>query len=368
MFTEFMNKTVGQQFRLKSQKGMFGVEIETEGHGLPAGAITKYFVGKPDGSLRDGMEYVSGVLNRETVYEHVNELRNVLTAVGARINPSYRSSTHIHLNVIDNTFRDVLGMLVMWALIEPIVFRLMPPGRDGSLFCVSSYDSGDAADFTERFCSEISGNFINGFTPRGKYSSLNLTRLGPSDHHALGTLEYRVFPTTMDGVQIQTWCEWLFQMKRQVEGAKDDSFLTLVRYAEQNPVPFLRGIFGELPIPEGEAGDYVDFGARTAYEIARIIDRHLKIVKKVSQKSEVKKGRGLFQGRPEEMFLLDDIIPNVPQIAQEDAPAVPAADFQRARAGLVQAIAATARLEARRVARADARENARRAIAAARGE
>lgn len=277
MFSELMKETVSKQFALKSPKGVFGIEIETEGAGLPPGMITKFFEGKQDGSLRNGMEYVSKVLPADAVAERVDELRACLNTFGARIAPTYRSSTHIHMNFCDRTFRDVLGMTVLWALVEPVVFRLMPPGRDGSLFCVSSYDSGELSDFTDRFCDEIGKGFKhNGFAPRGKYSSLNLTRLGHGHDPALGTLEFRVFPSSLDGTQIQEWCDWLFRMGQIVAAETDDSFLSMVRNAEQNPLPFLTGIFGKLPIPEDEAGQYVDFGARTAYEMARVIDRHLK--------------------------------------------------------------------------------------------
>lgn len=334
MFSEFMNKTIGGHFGLRSPKGMFGIEIETEGVGLPAGGITPHFVGKVDGSLRNGMEYVSNVLPYEVVHERVNELRNSLQKHGARVAPTYRSSTHIHVNFCDRTFRDVLGMTVLWALLEPVVFRLMPPGRDGSLFCVSSYDAGELSAFTDRFCGDIAKNFPGGFQPRGKYSSLNLTRLGPSEHAGLGTLEFRVFPSCLEGEKIQEWCGWLYQMSQVVTKTKDDSFLSMVRYAEQNPVEFLKLIFGGLPIPEYEAGSYVDFGARTAYEMARVIDRHLKSKKNSAKKSKPETEE-LIAGR-RDVLLIDEVIPDAPAApidwaqVEEVGPAQPANPFRRA--------------------------------------
>lgn len=284
MFEERMMTTAAQNFGIRSPRGQFGIEIETEGDRLPAGGVTEAFIGKPDGSLREGMEYVSRVLTYDEVNRCVTELRTVLDQCKAKINPSYRSSTHIHYNMADRTLRDVLGMMVIWALVEPCVFRLMPPGRDGSLFCVSSYDSGELANFTDRFCEQIGNCFGNGFNPRGKYSSLNITRLGPGDGPTLGTIEYRVFPTSLRGDQIATWCTWINRMSEIVSKEEDHSFLSLVRYAEQNPTEFLIRIFGVLPMPDRDAAEYVDFGARTAYEMARVIDVHLK--KKPRKKKE----------------------------------------------------------------------------------
>lgn len=277
MFSEKVKGTVASAFRLASPKGMFGIEIETEGDNLFAGKVTKSFEGKPDGSLRNGMEYVSKVLSFEAIQPAVDELRETLVKQGCGIRPSYRSSTHIHMNYCDKTFQDVLGMMVLWSIVEPVVFRQME-GREGSIFCVSSYDSGELPNYLDLFCKDIAGNFNSrGFQPRGKYSSLNISRLGPSEHHALGTLEFRVFPTTLDGSRIKTWCNWLMNMERLVREQEDGSFLEMVSWSEQNPHALLSAIFGELPfnIPRHMVGDLIDYGARTAYEMARVIAKNL---------------------------------------------------------------------------------------------
>lgn len=274
MFAEKVMHQVGKTFGLRAPKGQFGIEIETEGRGLLPGNVTGFFEGKPDGSLRNGMEYVSKPLLLAQVEPSVIQLRDMLTGLGARFEPTYRASTHIHMNFADKTFRDVLGMIVVWMLAEPLVFKQMPPGRDGSLFCVSSYDSPMAA-WIDRFCENIaSGWEMSGYHGRGKYSALNLNRLGGEE--GLGTLEFRVFPTSMDGPEIAKWCTWLQNMYGLVVKAEDNSFLRLVRWAEQNPIAFCMEVFGRLPCDVNEAGPYVDFGAREAYEVARIVSEHLR--------------------------------------------------------------------------------------------
>jgi hypothetical protein len=276
-FAEKVRKVISKQWDIPIPPGDCGIEIEIEGDGLPQGRITKAFSGKGDGSLRNGAEYVSIPIPRKDVGVEVDRLRAALEKAGSRFQPSYRCSTHIHENYADKTFHDVLGAYVVWALIEPTIFRAIPAGRDGSLFCVPSYDTGDIPGFIERVCKDISNDFRSGFQPRGKYASQNITRLGPGEHHALGTLEYRIFPYSMDGETVQTWCDWLGAIKDVVSEAKDETFLSLVRYAEQNPIPFLSRVFGKCPVPKEDAGSLVDFGARQAYEIARVINAAYKM-------------------------------------------------------------------------------------------
>ena len=267
MFAESINTKIAVQFGLRSPKGDVGIEIETEGQNLPAGKVTGTFTGKEDGSLRNGMEYVSSPIMAKSVTKDVDYLAETLRVTGAIINPTYRSSTHIHVNYCDHTWKHVLGTTIIWALVEPIVFRMMPPGRDGSLFCVSSYDSGDQSAYIDRLCTDIGKGFYNGFNPRGKYSSLNNSRL--SD---LGTLEYRVFPTSLDGQQIQGWVDMCMNI-RELSGT--DDILGFVRDVEQRPLPFLENVFGDLPeLPD--LPQLVDFGARSAYEMASVVVKHLK--------------------------------------------------------------------------------------------
>lgn len=337
MFSEKIKGTVAQAFRLSSPKGQFGIEIETEGVDLPQGKITKTFEGKPDGSLRHGMEYISKVISHEAVEPSVNDLQEALNKYGANIRPSYRSSTHIHMNYCDKSFQDVLGMMVLWSIVEPVVFRQME-GREGSLFCVSSYDSGELPQFIDLFCKDIASNFnLRGFQPRGKYSSLNISRLGPNEYAALGSLEFRVFPTTLDGSRIKTWCNWLVNMARIVREQEDGSFLDMVSWAEQNPHALLTGIFGELPLntPRHMAADLIDYGARTAYEMARVIKKHLSEKEKPERKGLDVKARRLPD--MDRVIIIDDILDG--PVQEEVGPDQAAHPFplavQRIRAGFV---------------------------------
>lgn len=340
MFSEQMNKTVRETFGQKPVKGEFGIEIETEGENLFGGGITKNFTAHEDGSLRRGMEYVSKPIGRKDVIPSVEELKTFLERNGCTFNPSYRSSTHIHHNYLDNTWSDVVGAVIAWTIAEPVVLEAMPPGRNGSLFCMASFDTGDATAALDHFCGQIgSGRLKYAWNYRGKYSAQNLLRLAD-----LGTIEYRVFPTSMDGQQIDKWCGWLSNVKDHAVKAQDRSFLGMVEYAEKNPFNFCASIFdGNPPVDNDRIPALVDFGARHAYELARVVNEHIrKPPPKKSAKlpdgfvevevgvaaGEVHPAGGMFQLRDVPQFarwVMDDPVqPVQAPVAPAQAPAAPA--------------------------------------------
>lgn len=322
MFKENIQKTVGQTYGLRSIKGEFGIEIETEGHNLQHGQVTRTFVGKEDGSLRHGIEYVSKPIQRKEIIETVTNLKGEVIRLGGQINPSYRSSTHIHQNFIDNKWCDVLGAVVTWTILEPSVLRVMPRDRDGSIFCLSSYDTGDASRAMSQLCDDLhTWSWRHQY--RGKYSSQNLLRLND-----LGTIEYRVFPSSMDGQQIDEWAGWLEAIKTTAVKQEDKSFLGLVEHAEKNPIVFVGDHLGPKYVREDTA-QLVDFGVRHAYELARVIHEYTK-KDKPAEKKFLKKSIPGLGGAEIGAAILDDI-------AEVDAAPVNRVDFARAEEALRRA-------------------------------
>lgn len=317
---ELLNVTVGTSFRLKSPKGRFGIEIELEGRGLPGpddwDDEKSVWYPKPDGSLRNGMEYVSKPTNYPR--DAVHSLAETLAKHGAVINNTYRCSTHIHYNFIDRTWGQVIGTVIAWNIIEPLVFRQMPPGRDGSIFCMSAYDTGDLPLRFGTFCDEMKKKFMSvGFDEvcRQKYASINLTRL-----RDLGTIEFRVFPPTVDGVLVKKWCVWLDNLVGLVEKTTPENFGKFIKAAEDRPVDFVRSVFGELPVPEVEVGNWVDLGCKTAYELVRTFNASMK-----------KKSRGAKEKEEAEPAVaaagLGEIRPGIPAAGWMDDVRVAAVDM-----------------------------------------
>lgn len=278
---ELLNVSVGSTFNLKSPKGRFGIEIELEGQHLPDFLDSKVWLAKGDGSLRNGMEYVSTPTNYPR--DIVVDLEQRLRGQGAIIAPTYRCSTHVHRNFIDLTWKDVIATIIIWNIIEPLVFKQMPPGRDGSIFCMSAYDTGDLPFRFNAFCDELRKKFLSlGFDQvcRQKYAALNLTRL-----RDLGTIEFRVFPPSLDGREVRKWCLWIDAIVDMAQKTSADNFSKFVHQAEKRPEDFVLQIFGELPVPADEVSAWIDLGCKTAYELVRIFNTSLK--KKTRKKEEV---------------------------------------------------------------------------------
>jgi hypothetical protein len=303
-----MGMTVGETFGLKSPKGRFGIEIELEGENLPDLVLppaNKLWSAKGDGSLRHGMEYVS--LPVSSPRDTVNVLADYLNTVGAVVNNSYRCSTHIHYNFIDKTWKDVIGTVIAWQIIEPLFLKQLP-GRDGSIFCMSAYDTGDMPLNFGRFCDELNRQFKHvGYEAvcRQKYSSLNLTRL-----RDLGTLEFRVFPPSIDGKEVRKWCTWLDNLVALVEKTDSENFAKFILEAEKRPEDFVTAIFGELPVSGPELGAWVDLGCKTAYELVRIFNTEKKKKVRVKKVKETIPA-GWMDAAPG-MVVMDDIFA-VPQ-------------------------------------------------------
>lgn len=260
-----LNTRVADYFGHRATAGTFGIEIETEGN-FPGIIAAEGWDVKTDGSLRQGLEFVSKPT--KDVRSAVTKLSLSLVEAQANLNPSYRCSTHLHYNFQQKTFKDVCGIMIAWAALEPLFLQQMPPGRDGSIYCMSCYDTGDLPMFFERFCEDIRQNFRHGFRGRNKYASLNILRL-----QDLGTVEFRIFPTSMDPQEIGTWADWIVNLDNltQKYGAKD--FLSLVRWIERNPEEACLTVFGKLPFDKDTTSQLADLGCKTAYEMARVLNR-----------------------------------------------------------------------------------------------
>jgi len=290
---ELLPVTVGATFGLRDPKKKFGIEIELEGENLPdiLPEDTAWYA-KQDGSLRRGMEYVTKPTN--TPRDDVNALSVMLTERKAIIKNTYRCSTHIHRNFVSKTWKDVIATVIAWNVAEPMFLRLMPPGRDGSIFCMSAYDTGDLPLMFTRFCEEMQAKFNHyGFQTvcRQKYASLNLTRLND-----LGTMEFRIFPPSVDGPEVRRWCMWIDNLVNLTEAVPAEHFGGMITQWEKEPMVFARNIFGEVPIGEAEVAALVDLGCRTGYELVRIFNNSLKKKKKDKSVKQGLRFEGIIMG------------------------------------------------------------------------
>lgn len=297
-FTDKSQMTVLDVFReahgMREVKGDFGIEIELEGTrlGMDSPPI-KGWEFHNEGSLRavggrgaGGAEYVTrGAIKLEDVPGMVSRLSDGLRDNGVVIDDNaHRTSTHIHINVQKLKMLEMLGFMVVFTAVEPLVLALCGSKRDGNSFCIASYDSGDLPEAFMGACKQIEQHRPGyGFKfNRGKYASLGANRL-----HDFGTLEARCFPHSVSPEEIHTWCSWLSNIRDIVQKEDDKSFRTVIKEGLYNPLGLRNRVFGysAIGMSDNLATELIQYGSREAYELTRILKRSL--AKAKPEKEEV---------------------------------------------------------------------------------
>jgi hypothetical protein len=223
----------------KPQKlGLLGVEVEVEslkdflprhGDALDAWNVTH------DGSLRgESAEYVfKEPLGARAAINAVNKLRGVLEPV--ELNWSFRTSVHVHVNVLSLTQQQLNNFLYSYLLLEDVLMAFCGNTREGNRFCLRVKDAEGVVD---ALVNIIKGKgYLN--LPRqdvNRYSSLNVDAL-----QKFGSLEFRGMRGTLDKDVINVWINALVRLRKFAMEAEsiediaktfaitpDDEFLKLV--------------------------------------------------------------------------------------------------------------------------------------------
>lgn len=175
---------------------LMGVEIELEASpnsGFMFPDITKWTAIK-DGSLRDiSIEYVFA----KPYYgaQIIGALKDLETClIGAPLSLSYRTSTHVHINILDLTTEQLVSMILLYALAEPAIYAMAGAGRVNNNYCVPFfYDNHGVREVLATLLESKSTGDVARITGvikdlRPRYSGLNLHSI--IDH---GSLEFRHF-------------------------------------------------------------------------------------------------------------------------------------------------------------------------------
>jgi len=266
---------VSRYFSIANVKQNFGIEIEIEGSSVrfPPPAGWSYH---DENSLRNGgAEYVSQPMDLKSIEPMVLSLRAALGR--ARINEaSHRAGVHIHRNCTYMRMIDPLVIMAVYYCYEPFMLKMLGSHRNGNLFCMPSYDIGDNNRWFNQLLSCV---FSGGYDwpERGRYCSCNLDSL-----RRYGTVEWRVFPFSLDGAEIATWARWIDKF---VEDAlmivENRSYLDYLKIIQKDPIESLIKIFGQRGASSISAfgtdlsKKLLDFGVEQAYEYLRPIQKQV---------------------------------------------------------------------------------------------
>lgn len=224
----------------KGKKGDLGIEIEMEAEMMLPEFLTGNWLSKPDGTLLNGMEYVtSGPVA-------VADKKGLLQELFTRIDPkkfklkenSSRASIHVHSNFLYNTPVQYWTSATAYWLSENLLFNYVDPYRKGNCFCLRL---ADAEGVLKTVFNDLRRDYP--FTKLGtdtiRYAGQNLAATAK-----FGSIEYRGMSFSLDKDKIDTWTSELYNLNSKVNKSFRSPDHLMDTYLEKGPGDFLSKIFG----------------------------------------------------------------------------------------------------------------------------
>jgi len=235
-------KKVFELLNKKQVKGDVGIEIECEGEGMDA-VDTALWKSEDDGSLRGvypetRAEYIlKKPIAVGDVRFAVGELQAILEEATFKF--SFRTSVHVHLNVQQLTYVQLLNLVYTYLLLEEPMMTFAGKERKGNHFCLRLNDAEGMLDLlNEMFRHGENTIRDNMQKDMYRYSALNLEALGK-----YGSVEFRGMRGTMDVDVLETWCKAIVALRTYAEELESPSVI-FAEYAALEPLAFMQRVFG----------------------------------------------------------------------------------------------------------------------------
>ena len=195
-----------------AKEPFFGTEYEIESikDWVPTAFASKNISVTDDGSLRNnGKEFITVPLSYEDSLKGFKELRQSLKLGNDPY--SYRTSTHVHLNVLNMDTDKLRHMTLLYAVLEPVFFAYAGQQRKQNIHCVP-------LNYTllPKYYNQSIDKYIACWS---KYTAYNLLPV-----KKYGTVEFRHLSGTPD---FDTYEAWLTMIKELYNFSMDNSSLWL---------------------------------------------------------------------------------------------------------------------------------------------
>lgn len=213
-----------------------GIEIECEGHNLDI--PLRYFWEKhQDGSLRgESIEYVlKKPIPRGSTLKALEYLSKNLEDNQSRVDISYRTSVHVHLNSQHMKIRDIINQICLYICFEELLLEFCGNARVGNLFCLRVSDAENFLQSVRRFIRSGALRCITNDDLR--YCAINVAALGK-----YGSLEFRSLRGTTDPQLIQQWISMLLDI-RDAAQLYDNPQRICEEMSHLGPVDFICKVF-----------------------------------------------------------------------------------------------------------------------------
>lgn len=244
---------------------LVGVEVELEGENLNRliEHRYKYWSLHREGSIRNGVELVFiEPLGGVDVPRALRELEGSFKIHEVVPYQSPRASLHVHIDVREMTALQVRNVLLLYVILERVLFKVCGEDRYNNTFCSSSEFHDDVLLPLGTEGKELwralrrCGN--------NRYLGINLGAI-----YRFGSVEFRGHRSAWESEVILNWINILLSIK-QYALSNDFDFSTIsLTVSEVGYEDFLRGVFGEYyPLIENPDNDLdILRGLRRAQDI-----------------------------------------------------------------------------------------------------
>lgn len=264
---KFLDQKITGIFPLNYQEGDNGVEIEVEGANLPIRIPGGLWNAIDDHSLRgESKEYVfAKPLNEVDTETALRQLAEEFVKHKSKINDSYRTSVHVHVNVQELTMRQLYNFITLYITFEDILIDMCGRERDGNLFCLRVTDAEQLVESLKSL--PMHGN-INQFQGDGmRYASFNINSVGK-----YGSLEFRAYRGTTKTEDILVWVKLLNTLRNAAKQFADPQEI-VSNFSKLGYRQFTANVFGNNALSDyimnaRDAEKRLLDGARYAQEIA----------------------------------------------------------------------------------------------------
>lgn len=215
-------------YRRKVEGLKFGIECEVEGQRLP-GEVGPLFIVEADGSLRNGgLEYVfAKPLDKGASLKALEHLFGQLVKNKSKVDYSFRTSTHVHVNVSDIELKKVLNIIFLYTLVEDLFVNFCEEHRRGNRFALRFKEAERLYEVLRNLVTAVYSGSLDNMVDTLSNIQQNYTKYAALNMYTLvkyGTLEFRSLEGTNDLQKISKWIdaiENIVQLGKEFESIED---------------------------------------------------------------------------------------------------------------------------------------------------
>lgn len=234
-------------FQMADPATHVGIEIECELITTGTNAVPFGWQVKTDDSLRDnGVEFVTFPIRDTNISYALYALEKWAHEKNPQHRFSERTSVHIHMNMRRLNVEQLWSFMLIYLVVEKLMYVYAGAGRHNNIFCVPIKDSSLWQELAvihtmieNQEYEDALETLINEWR---KYTGLNTLPLS-----TLGTVEFRQMPGTFDVPRLIKWINIIQSMKRATYRYRSSEIITMIE--DMNSIStyahFLQDIFGE---------------------------------------------------------------------------------------------------------------------------